>query len=346
MPGSDTHEFDGRLLGLIQTRVPLLRQPWAQIAAELGCDEQKVLCRVKALRGEGGLIRQICGIFDVTALGYHKALIAMALEPEKLDAAGAAAADHPGVSHCYGRTGRYNLWLTLATSPSSRLGPEKTAQALAARCGASSCLLLPGRRRYKLNLRFNAFGDDTLLADAPCEPAGPTPDAAATSLTDVQVRAVRALQLDLPAAPEPFTSPAEAMGLAADELLVHAADFLAAGLMRRYAALLDHRAAGAEANVLVVWRVAPADADAAGAMCAQLPAVSHCYLRDTADDWPYGLYTMIHGRRREDCEATIRRIAASTGISDYMELWTLKQYAKRCIRLFGEEESAWERAQV
>jgi len=99
---------------------------------------------------------------------------------------------------------------------------------------------------------------------------------------------------------------------------------------------------GAKANLLVAWRVEPAAADAGGAKCARLPAVSHCYLRPTSPDWPYNLYTMIHGRNREDCRMTVREIVATTQLREHVELWTVKEYKKERIALFSEEEMRWE----
>ena len=69
--------------------------------------------------------------------------------------------------------------------------------------------------------------------------------------------------------------------------------------------------------------------------------VSHCYLRATVPGWPYGLYTMIHGRGREDCAMAIDEIAAVTGPRDRAELWTKKQYKKRRIKLFTDLETEW-----
>ena len=161
-------------------------------------------------------------------------------------------------------------------------------------------------------------------------------------LTPRHVAAIRALQIDLPIRSDPFAPLAQRAEMSADELLVEAADFLAAGWMRRYAAVLHHRAAGAMANVMVVWKVEPARADVAGAACAQVQAVSHCYIRPTFDDWPYALYTMIHGRSPQDCRITIQEIAATASLREHLELWTEKEYKKQRVRLFGEAEQAWE----
>lgn len=155
------------------------------------------------------------------------------------------------------------------------------------------------------------------------------------------MRAVRALQTNLPHRSDPFSIIASEQ-LDPDMLLVHAADFLTIGWMRRYCAVLHHRAAGAKSNVLVAWKVTQGDADYAGAVCARLRNISHCILRPPAKDWEYGLYTMIHGTTAQDCERAITEISNLTGLRDFTALWTTRQYRKRRIPLFGDHEKRWE----
>ena len=356
-----------RLLKAIQRRVPLVREPFAALADELGRDEYWVMDQIAAMSSSGGVIREISAIFDAVALGYQQTLVAMRVAPDRLDQAGRLVAAHPGVSHCYGRTGALNLWFTLATSPSSRLGLAKTVDTLARLTASAKTLLLPTLRRYKLNVRFDLENDPfAATAHLGAEASGPAslavepqPDepswtkvllgegggdqqATLPTLNDRELRAVRALQRPLPPRSDPFARLAAAERLNPHTLLAIGSDFLADGSMRRYAAVLHHRAAGAKANVLAAWAVDEPAADAAGARCAQLAAVSHCYLRPARDDWPYSLYTMIHGRSEQDCRLTIDEIATTTGLSRRAELWTVAEYKKRRIGLFIGEEAKWE----
>jgi len=349
-PTDGSDELDGRLLQVIQHRVPLVRRCYEMIAAELGCGEQTVIDRVAALR-RAGVLREIAGIFDLPALGYSQVLVAFRLTANLLDAAGLAVAEHPGVSHCYSRSTDVpeapNLWFTLACSPQSTLGVGKTAELLARLSRAEAHLVLPALKRYKLHVRFPLPAGDSTAGEfagphRPEDHCGEAPRAPVAPSRD-QTRAVRALQADLPAAADPFAAIAAPVGMDPDELLVYGADFLAAGWMRRYGAVVRHAAAGARANVLVAWR-AGRGADAAGARASEIPTVSHCYLRATAAAWPYDLYTMVHGRNRQDCRITIDRIVATTGLRDRVELWTERQYKKQRVRLFGEDEAEWERA--
>lgn len=332
-------DLDRRLLESIQERVSLVREPFADIAARLGCDEQTVLERVAELRGPGATLREISGIFDAAALGYDQSLLGFRVPTDRVDDAGAVVAAHPGVSHCYGRDNEFDLWFTLAVSPRSCLGLDASAARLAELCGADAHLVLPTVRRYKLDTRPAISGRPSASTDAgvvlPRRGAPP-------ELSDEQIRAIRALQIDLPAQSDPFAPLAETAATDPDTLLVHAADMLAAGWLRRYAAVLYHRSVGVKANVMVVWTVDESAADAAGAAAAALPQVSHCYLRPTSDLWPYGLYTMIHGRDAAECESVVDRIASATGLTERAMLWTTKEYKKKRVRLFSDDEGIWE----
>lgn len=354
--------IDNPLLAALQRSVPLVDCPFDQIGREIGASGDSVLQRVGELR-RSGIIREISGIFDAAALGYRQTLVAVAVPPHRLDDAGALAAEHPGVSHCYGRDGAYNLWFTLAVSPASRLGLDKTAAVLANTCGANDYLSLPTLRMFKLQVQF---GEGGRCADPQIEPApalritrqtraanGPVeghvmaavaPPSTATRppLTTRQVQAVRALQADLPPCTQPFKPLARQADMSVAELLDAGQELLQCGAMRRYAAVLRHQLVGAAANVLVVWRVESDQVQQAAAVCRQMRPVSHCYLRPAAANWPYNLYTMIHGPTRDACQATIARLAAQADLQDHCELWTLKEYKKSRIRLFTGDEQAWE----
>jgi DNA-binding Lrp family transcriptional regulator len=371
-------ELDRQLLNSIQADVPLVVRPFGQLAGRLGCDEAAVIKRIAALR-QAGIIREISAIFDAVALGYRQALVALGVPADGLDQAGQIAASHPGVSHCYGRSGEMNLWLTLATSPGSRLGLEASAALLARLSGATRHMVLPTLRRYKLQVRFDMEGDEPTPAQgtgsaAPqeqgaCPRSSNThqhaPDPSANSgdrhlrpggtarrdygasplppqLTDTQIRVIRALQIDLPGQTEPFAPLAAAEALDVDTLLDCGRRMLESGHMRRYAAVLHHRAAGGKVNVLVAWAADPAQADADGPRAAQVAGISHCYLRPAGPGWPYNLYTMIHGRSEQDCRLAIETILATTSLTGHVELWTTAEFKKRRVRLFGPEEEQWE----
>ena len=42
---------------------------------------------------------------------------------------------------------------------------------------------------------------------------------------------------------------------------------------------------------------------------AAVRGISHCYQRPTYADWPYSVFTMAHGRSKEECDAILDAIA-------------------------------------
>ncbi|MBI5725337.1 MAG: Lrp/AsnC family transcriptional regulator [Planctomycetes bacterium] len=343
-------ETDRRLLGVIERSVPLKAGPYAIIGQTAGLEESQVLARLAELRRPDGPIRQISGVFEAAALGYAQTLVAMSIPPDLLDRAGEAAAGHPGVSHCYARTGFYNLWFTLAVSPESALGLARTAEIIGRSCRAEQTLLLPAIRRYKLSARFMSDTGEAGPArpdqrDGQDNPPGPESSAAPSGKTRPspgQTAAIRLLQADLPNVPRPFESLAGPAGTAEKQLLDSARDFIRRGWMRRYCAMLRHRAVGMNANVLAAWRAPDETADFTGAAFSLSRHISHCYLRPASPDWPYNLYTMIHGRTRDDCQNAIAELARTSGLKDRAELWTEKEYRKARVELFSPLEKQWE----
>ena len=165
-------------------------------------------------------------------------------------------------------------------------------------------------------------------------------------LTPLEVAAIQICQEDLPLVARPFAAQAERIGTTEAELLTILASFTERKLMRRFAAVMNHRNAGFKANAMGVWAVPVADLDAIGPQMASFAAVSHCYRRPTYDDWPYTVFTMVHGRSARDCEATIEAIASETGVDEYALLWSIKEYKKVRLRYFNSEWSDWTAANL
>ncbi|AWK88213.1 AsnC family transcriptional regulator [Azospirillum thermophilum] len=148
--------------------------------------------------------------------------------------------------------------------------------------------------------------------------AGPTAqlpaEPPADRLDDTDRRLIRATQAGLPAGPAPFDTVADDLGLPVAEVLERFRRLLAAGVIRRIAAVPNHYRLGYTANGMSVWEV-PADrVDEAGRQFAALPWVSHCYRRPAdPPDWPYTLFAMVHARSRGEVEALVAEMAAFLG---------------------------------
>ncbi len=111
--------------------------------------------------------------------------------------------------------------------------------------------------------------------------------------------------------------------------------------MRRFAAVMNHRSAGYKANAMGVWAVPEEELDDIGPRMAGFARVSHCYKRPTYEDWPYSVFTMVHGMNARECEDTIAAIKEETGVEEYDLLWSVKEYKKTRVRYYTDDWSSW-----
>jgi DNA-binding Lrp family transcriptional regulator len=115
------------------------------------------------------------------------------------------------------------------------------------------------------------------------------------------------------------------------------------GLLRRVAAILYHRRAGFSANGMGVWQVPEERIHEVGCRMAAVRGISHCYQRPTYPDWPYSVFTMAHGRSKEECDAVLDAIAAMTGIAGRATLYSSTEFKKIRLLYFTDEFKEWER---
>lgn len=328
--------LDRLILDLVQKRFPLVEQPYTAVAGQVGVSEDDVIHRLGRLKDDG-VVREIGAIFDSARLGYHSVLVAMAVDRARLDRAAAAVSAHPGVSHNYERDHRFNLWFTLTVRRERSLQAE--VERLAGSAGVEEFLLLPAIRRFKIRVEFDLGTANEAPADE-TEASGGTGIGSAESprprvLTEAEIEAVRVLQRDLPLESRPFRALAAPTSLSEADLLGWAERFLAAGVMRRYGAVLRHQRLGYGANAMVAWRVAQAQIGEAGRRAAVEQAVSHCYERRVRPPrWPYNLITMIHGRSEQELQAVIERLRAQLQPEDYAVLPTVREFKKKRVRYF------------
>ena len=326
---------DRKLLNIIQSEFPLVDEPYKAVGDSLGIGEDDVLARLAELRQQN-VVRQISAIFDTRRLGYRTSLIAMALEPRKLVKGANVVSQHPGVSHNYGREGSfYNLWYTLAVAPSEDL--EKTAERMAMEAQAISFRIMPTLKFFKIGVNFDMV--EKKGAAHNYSPDGYGGDVASgwnvpVPVTEEDIAAIRELQEDLPMMRRPFDGMAERLGMTTGELFEVAKEFQNRTIMRRYSAVLHHRKAGFRANGMGVWKVPPEMSEQVGQRMAAHAAVTHCYERPTFPDWPYSHFTMIHATSKEGCQQVASEISQATEITDYVMLYSTREFKKTRVRYF------------
>jgi DNA-binding Lrp family transcriptional regulator len=152
---------------------------------------------------------------------------------------------------------------------------------------------------------------------------------------------VKALQQELPLIPHPFVPIAQVLGVSEEGVFAVMRRLTDEGMMRRYAAVLYHRKAGFAFNGMGVWKVPPDAIEELGWKMGSYRGVSHCYQRPIYPEWPYALYTMVHGMREEDCEKIIGGISEASGMRDYKILYSTVEFKKERIDYFSDEFDEW-----
>jgi DNA-binding Lrp family transcriptional regulator len=322
--------IDKQLLNIIQREFPVVAEPFRAIGEKVGLLEGEVIARLAALK-DARIIRQISAIFDSRALGYQSSLAAFRVTSDRVDITAEIVNAHPGVSHNYLRNHDYNLWFTITVPPGTTV--ESEVKRLAEKAEPLAYRLFPTIRLYKIGVTFDMTGEQNGGATATT-----TAPEAPLELDHEDISAIRALQRDLPLVPRPFAVLGEAADMEEEEILTRAHRFLIEGAMRRYAAVLRHREAGFTANAMVAWIVAEDKMEEVAPKMAAHPAVSHCYQRPTYPDWPFSIFTMIHGRTNEDCEQVVREITEATGISEHVLLYSTREFKKARVQYYEHEE--------
>jgi len=333
-------ETDKKLLNLMQGRFPLERRPFARVAELAEISEDEVLKRVQHLI-DHRIIRQVTPIFDTRALGYGSMLVAAKVDPEYPHRAAKFINTHPGVTHNYLRNHDFNLWFTLAVEKGSKLGMDGTLEVMARETGAESIRQLPTLKLFKIRMDLEMEkGTDALSTAAEAkEPLELEP----IEVTDEDIATIRATQGNMPIVPEPHAPAAERLGITQDEVLARLESLRERGGLRRVAAILFHRRAGFSANGMGVWAVPDDEILDTGKRMASFRGISHCYQRPTYGDWPYSVFTMAHGRSKEECDAILDSIAADTGIEQRATLYSSTEFKKIRMLYFLDDFAAWER---
>ncbi len=144
-------EIDLRLLKSTQDGIPLVSQPFKQIAEETGISEEEVLKRLDNMIKEG-VIRRFGASIGHRVIGITaNAMCTWNVPDEKVEEVGAIMAGFPEVTHCYERPRfddwKYNLFTMIHAY--SREECEKIAKEISNATGIKDYRILFSEREFK-----------------------------------------------------------------------------------------------------------------------------------------------------------------------------------------------------
>lgn len=330
-------ELDKELLNEIQWTFPLVTRPFDSIAKKFDTTTSIVKERLTHLK-EIGVLRQLSAIFDTRKLGYTSSLVAMEIEPDKLEYVASQINRHPGVSHNYERDHEFNLWFTLAVPPGSDLKTE--LDKFNTLTGIRKVRMLPTLQLFKIGVKLDMV-DEKKHDVAPTEAKKEIKNVKFEP-TEKDKEFIRELQKDMEIIDEPFLKSANNLGMTENELFEKMKHYEEIGVMRRFAAILRHRQVGFTANGMIVWKVPEDRISDVGAKLGAFPQVSHCYERPTYPDWPYNVFSMIHCKTHDEANDMAKTIQDQIHVDDYRILFSSREFKKTRVEYFVESNFSLE----
>ena len=332
-------KFQKKLCNVLQEDLPICWQPFDDLAKYLGTDEIMLLREIEQLK-KLGIVRRMHALINYHALGLTSTLVAAHVPADFLQAVAEAVNALENVSHNYLRRHHYNLWFTLQARNTQDI--DLTLSNLSGRFDIDF-YSLPVERVFKLDVRFDAESEGT-TADGLLQDVAHLPkdhdlhtsklvpaQAATVELNENQKRILSGLQEELNLTSEPFAFLCSE-GLEREDILRIIKELIDSGVVRRIAAVVDHRKLGFVANVMFAGQVPQDSIVQAGERLARFGIVSHCYERRTFEDWPFNLFAMMHARSMGEIQHVINRFVESEKIDSFELLPTAKELKKQPVK--------------
>jgi len=136
-------------------------------------------------------------------------------------------------------------------------------------------------------------------------------------LTEQDYQLIAAIQGGLPLVSHPYAAVGERIDMSEDQVISRINEMQESGVIKRFGVVVRHHELGYTANAMVVWDVPEQRLDEVGEALGDQPCVTLCYQRPRRlPEWPYNLFSMIHGRGQEVVTAQVEQLVDVLGLSD------------------------------
>jgi len=133
-----------------------------------------------------------------------------------------------------------------------------------------------------------------------------------------QRKVLQLLSKGLPICNDPYKALSKQLEISEHELIEFIKDLDSSNVISRFGMVISPEAVGYEKNAIVVWDVPDDEVDQLGALLGLQEKISLCYKRQRQlPDWPYNLFTVIHGKDQNDVVAELNRIVSENKIENY-----------------------------
>lgn len=333
MASTSLNDLEFALLNNWQRDFPLTTRPYQVIAESLGSTETEVMATYQRLLSSGHISR-IGAIFRPHVLGWST-LAAISVPANRVEWAAARINAHPEVNHNYEREHDWNLWFVVAAA-----NQAEVARVLAeiGREVGSAVLDLPMVEDYHIDLGFDLIGHQNYNPHR----VNHSPVTQPPKLDACDRSICAALEPGLPLTTHPYAAMAALCQDTEAGILERIAQLQDSGVIRRFGVIVRHRELGYTANAMVVWNIPDARVAEVGHALGADASVTLCYQRPRRlPDWPFNLFSMVHGRDREAVLAEIARLRTTLDLGEIhcVPLFSQRRF-KQCGARYGARHSA------
>ena len=151
-------------------------------------------------------------------------------------------------------------------------------------------------------------------------------------LDELDVALIAEIQTGLPLTPNPYEEIGRHIGLSEAAVIERLQRLLQAGAIKRLGVVVRHHEIGYRANAMTVWNIPDEKVSELGECMGGFEFVTLCYRRPRRlPDWPYNLFTMVHGRDRDEVLSNISHMAERCGLASiqYEVLFSKRRFKQR-----------------
>lgn len=141
----------------------------------------------------------------------------------------------------------------------------------------------------------------------------------------------------LPLNSRPFKTVGERVGLGEEQVIEALTRMRDSGIIKRFGLIVHHHELGYRANAMTVWDIPDDRVEAVGRCFGKFEFVTLCYRRPRRlPDWPYNLFSMVHGRERAVVLQQVDQLASACGLENVGRdvLFSTRRF-KQCGARYG-----------
>lgn len=143
---------------------------------------------------------------------------------------------------------------------------------------------------------------------------------------------IKAVEHGLPVISRPYAAIAEQLKTTEQDVITRLQHLIDIGAIKRYGVVVRHKELGYTANGMVVWNIPDDKVDEMGICIGKYDCVTLSYRRPRRlPDWPYNLFTMVHGSDREEVTRKVTEIVDSCNLKgvEHTILFSTRRFKQR-----------------